>query len=111
MFRNKYKELPNICDGFDIIYKDILDYLKNSNKTIVIDTAQFRNIKDYSLLKGNVIIIRTCINKCYERCIQRYIKNHKGYTDEELNKFKNKKLCMYKWYKSLNTFIGNIDKL
>lgn len=111
MFRNKYKELPNICDDFDIIYKDILDYLKNSNKTIVIDTAQFRNIKDYSLLKGNVIIIRTCINKCYERCIQRYIKNHKGYTDEELNKFKNKKIGMYKWYKSLNTFIEKIDKL
>ena len=33
MFRNKYKELPNICDDFDIIYKDILDYLKNSDKT------------------------------------------------------------------------------
>ena len=32
-------------------------------------------------------------------------------TEEELDKYKNKKVRMFEWYKSLNDFIENIDKL
>ena len=56
---------------FDNCYLKILDYFKNSDKTIVIDSAQYRNIKDYSILKGKLIVMRTSINTCYERVLFR----------------------------------------
>ena len=34
---------------------------------------------------------------------------YKGIVDDDLIKYQNKKLGMYKWYKSLNEFIKNID--
>lgn len=111
MFRNKYKELPNLGDDFDIIYQDILDYCKNIDKTIVIDCAQFHCIKDINLLKGKIIIMRTCIDTCYNRCIDRFKQSKENYTKEELNKYKEKKKSIYKWYKGTNEFIEKIDKI
>ena len=111
MFREKYKELPKLGDNFDIIYQDILDYCKNIDKTIVIDCAQFHCIKDINLLKGKMMIMRTCIDTCYNRCIDRFKQSKENYTEEELNKYKEKKKSIYKWYKGTNEFIEKIDKL
>ena len=123
MLRNKYKELPNLCENFDKLYKDIIKYLRYNKKTIVIDSAQFRNIKDYSILKGQVIIIRTSIDTCYKRCLQRYkqknnniigkIKNvvNTKKQKEDYNNYKTKKLAIYKWYKAINKFIKEIDNI
>ena len=110
-FRSKYKEIPNCGDDFDLIYKDILEYTKKYNKTIIIDCAQFHCIKDINLLKGKLIVIRTCIDKCYDRTIERFKKNNPNYTKEELEKFKEKKMAIYKWYKYSNEFIEKIDKV
>ena len=109
-FREKYDELPNLSNDFDLIYSEILEYCKDIDKTIVIDCAQFHCIKDISLLKGKVIIIRTCINTCYNRCIERFMKNN-DYTLEELKKYKEKKKNIYSWYLQTNKFIEEIDKL
>ena len=110
-FRNKYKELPNCGDDFDLIYSEILDYCKKYDKTIVIDCAQFHCIKDISLLKGTLIIIRTCIDTCYNRTISRYKENNPTYTKEELEKYMERKKSIFKWYKYSNEFIEKIDKV
>lgn len=110
-FRNKYSELPSLCENFDEIYLEMINYFKNSNKTLVIDSAQFRNIKDISILKGKVIIIRTCINTCFERVIQRFKSQKPNATLEEIELYKNKKSKMYLWYEHLNNFLVEIDKL
>ena len=109
MFRNKYQELPNLSDNFDLIYKEILNYCKDINKTIVIDCAQFHCIKDISILKGKIIIIRTDIDTCYNRAISRWVKNNPSHSEEELEQFKNKKKLLFKWYKFSNEFIKKID--
>lgn len=113
IFRDKEKDY--LMTNFDDCYKMILDYFKDSDKTIVIDSAQYRNIQDYSILKGTVIVMRTCIDTCYNRCINRYIKkceeNNWKYTTKDLEKYKNKKLGMYKWYKNLNKFLDNINRI
>lgn len=109
-FREKYDELPNLGDDFDKIYLEILDYCKDIDKIIVIDCAQFHCIKDISLLKGKVIVIRTCINTCYNRCIERF-KNNGGYTFDELEKYKEKKKGIYSWYLQTNDFIRKLDNL
>ena len=123
MLRNKYKELPNLCENFDKLYKDIIKYLRYNKKTIVIDSAQFRNIKDYSILKGQVIIIRTSIDTCYKRCLQRYKQKNNNIIGklknvvntkkqkEDYNNYKTKKLAIYKWYKAINKFIKEIDNI
>lgn len=109
MFVNKYKTLPNLYNDFDIIYKDILEYYKYSNKMLIIDSAQFRNLKDMSILKGDIIIIRTCINTCYERCVNRYKERHEDISFEELAEYQARKKDMYKWYHSLNDFLYKLD--
>lgn len=114
-FRNKYKELPNLADNFDLIYNEIIEYCKDIDKTIVIDCAQFHCCKDINILKGKIIIIRTDIDTCYKRAISRWIETHKqnnwDYTEEELNAYKERKKAIYKCYKGTNEFIRKIDML
>jgi hypothetical protein len=98
-------------DKFDVLYKEMLDFYKDTDKTLVIDSAQFRNIKEISLLKGKVIVIRTCINTCYERCIDRYKKNYPDASLDEIEKYANKKKSIYKWYKFSNNFINKVDSI
>lgn len=111
LFRNKYEKLPNLADDFDLIYKEILEYCKDINKTIVIDCAQFHCIKDISILKGKIIIIRTDIDTCYKRCIERFKLNNPTATEDEIEKFSEKKKPLYKWYKYTNDFIKKIDSI
>ncbi len=110
-FRNKCKKLPNCGDNFDLIYSEILDYCKKYDKTIVIDCAQFHCIKDISLLKGTLIVIRTSIKKCYERTIERFKTINPNYTEAELSQFREKKKAIYKWYKYTNKFLEQIDEM
>lgn len=100
-----------LFSNFDEFYLKTLNYFKNNNKTIVIDSAQYRNMKNVSLLKGQVIVMRTSIDTCYTRSINRFKEKNPNYTSEELEKYCNKKKGMYDWYKSLNEFIKKIDKL
>lgn len=113
-FRNKYQKMPTLCDDFDLIYKEILEYCKDMNKIIVIDSAQFGNCRDLNILKGKIIVVRTDINTCYERCLLRYKKVHdeqsENYT-EELNEYAKKKRKLYLWRDGLNNFIRKIDCL
>ncbi len=111
MFRAKYSNLPTLANDFDLIYQDIINYCKDKNKTIVIDCAVFHCIKDVSLLKGKIIIIRTSINTCYKRCIERFKAINPNATDEEINKYAEKKKKIFEWYKSSNEFIEKIDQL
>lgn len=110
-FRNKYTQLPNLIEDFDLIYSDILNYFKNNKETIIIDSAQYRNIKDIKLLKGKVIVLRTAINTCFERSIDRFKKNNREYTNEDLETYKQRKFKMFTWYSSLNDFILKLDNL
>ena len=109
LFVGKNKDY--IITNFDDFYLTILDYFKDVDKYVVIDSAQFRNIKDVSILKGEVIVMRTCINTCYERCINRWKSRNDNFEIDELEKFKQRKLGMFEWYKSINTFLLNVDNL
>ena len=109
IFNNKPKDY--LFTDFDDFYTKILDYFKNTDKTIVIDSAQYRNIKvkDCSILKGKIIVMRTSIETCYERVLNRWKSNMKTYTKEEYIKYATRKLGMFKWYKGLNKFLKKIN--
>jgi adenylate kinase family enzyme len=108
--KEKYGEIDTIKD-FDIFYKATLEYFKNSNKLIIIDSAQLRYLKDLSLLKGDLIVLRTCINTCYERCINRFKENNKDASYDEIAAFSSRKKGMYSWYHNLNKFLDKVDKI
>lgn len=109
IFKDEPKDI--LITNFDECYLRILDYFKESKKTIVIDSAQYRNIKDYSILKGELIVMRTSINTCYERVLSRWKSLMKEYTEEEYIKYAERKKGMFKWYKGINKFLENIEKL
>ena len=110
-FRNNYKKLPNCGDDFDLIYQEILEYCKKYDKTIVIDCAQFHCIKDMKLLKGTIIVIRTCIDNCYKRAIERYKSLNKDCSMEDLEKYKERKKAIFTWYKSSNVFLEKLNEV
>lgn len=114
MFRKKYKVLPNLAENFDLIYNEIIDFCNNYNKIIVIDCALFHCVKDLKILKGKLIIIRTDIDTCYKRTINRWIEHQKmkkyDYTNDEFNEYFERKKSIYKWYKETNKFIRRIDQ-
>lgn len=109
IFNNKPKDY--LFTDFDEFYTKTLEYFKNTDKTIVIDSAQYRNVKDYSILKGKIIVMRTSVETCYERVLKRWKSSTKNYTNEEYQKYATRKLGMFKWYKGLNKFLEEIDKL
>lgn len=108
IFSDKSKDY--LLTDFDKFYLKTLDYFKNINKTIVIDSAQYRNIKDYSILKGQLIVMRTSVETCYERTLNRYKSIMKdNFNEDEFQKYANKKKSMFNWYKSLNKFLEEVD--
>ena len=108
IFKDKPKDY--LFTNFDDFYKKVLDYFKDSNKTIVIDSAQYRNIKDVTILKGKLIVMRTSIKTCYERVLSRFDINNPNATKEEKENFAKKKQGMFSWYKAINIFIKNVDE-
>lgn len=109
LFLSKSKE--SFITDFDNCYLEILNYFKNSNKTLVIDSAQYRNIKDCSILKGQIIVMRTSIETCYERVLNRWKNITKHYNNEEFEKYAERKKGMFDWYDSLNSFLKKIEDL
>ena len=69
---------------------------------------KFNCIKDINLLKGKIIVVRTYIDTCYERTINRFKKNNLNYPDEELKKYIDRKKTIFEWYKYSNEFIEKI---
>lgn len=110
-FRSKYNNLPDCGNNFDLIYNEVINYCKKYDKTIVIDCAQFHCVKDINILKGKIIIIRTCIDTCYNRTISRYKNNNPNCSNDELEKYIERKKSIFKWYKYTNEFIKKVDKL
>lgn len=111
MLIEKYGSLPILNTEFDKIYLDIVNFYKDSGKTLIIDSTLFRLIKDEKILVGNVIFVRTCINTCFERCVNRYKENHPQATFEDIASYSSRKRKIFIWYHNLNRFIDRIDRL
>ena len=56
------------------------------------------------------MILRTCINTCYNRCITRYQERNPQATLEELGNYHEHKRNMYNWYHSLNNLIDRLER-
>lgn len=104
-FKNK------LIEDFDDCYEIILNHFKDSSKTVVIVSAHLRYMKNLSKLKGTVIVLRTSVDLCFNRAIDRYNRKHPSSTKADRDNFKYKKKKIYTWYKVLNNFLTELDKL
>ena len=100
-----------LCTNFDECYTYMLECLKDVDKTVVIDSAQYRNIKDINLLKGEIIIVRTSIETCYQRCINRYKDRYSDANNDEIEKYNNKKKAIFSWYHNINKLLIKLEEL
>ncbi len=75
------------------------------DKTLVIDSGQFRHLKNYSLLKGKLIIIRTSIIESISRAFKRFDLKYPNATEAEREEHKMKKYTAYELHKKFNTLI------
>ena len=98
-----------LCTNFDECYLYMLECLKDINKTIVIDSAQYRNVNDLDILKGKIIVVRTSIETCYQRCVNRYKEKNPNASIESLEKYINKKKDLFEWYHTINKLLERID--
>lgn len=72
------KKYNSISDGADFIkcYNDIVDFVYKKNKKLIIEGNVLCDIKPIHLLKGNVLVKRTGILKCFFRSIKRDYPNN-----------------------------------
>ena len=75
------------------------------NKCLVIDSGQYRHLKNYNLLKGKLIIIRTSVSESINRACIRFSNRYKNATSDEILNHKIKKYTAYELYKKFNTLI------
>ena len=90
---------------FNDVLKIILNNKDKINKTLVIDSGQFRHLRDYKLLKGKLIIMRTAVTKSIERACKRFITKYPNASPFEIEEHKIKKYTAYELYKKFNTLI------
>ena len=90
---------------------DVLDYFDGCGKTVVIDSTLFKAIKDVTKLKGKIIVMRTSVNTCYDRCLERYKKKFPDYKEEDFINYKERKSHIFKWYLEMNEFLKRIEEV
>ena len=109
--REKYEVLPDLFNDFDLFYQEVLDYFDGCEKTVVIDSALFKAIKDITKLKGKIIVMRTSVNTCYDRCLERYKKKFPDYKEEDFINYKERKSHIFKWYLEMNEFLKRVEEV
>ncbi len=109
--QKKYKNIPNSKTNFDILYQDTINYFEITRKMIIIESNYFQNIKEISLLKGDIIILRTCEDTCYNRWINHLQQEHPNDSFEDLFKYQNENKLIQQNRYVINEFIDHIDKL
>lgn len=90
---------------FNDVLKIIINNKNKINKTLVIDSGQYRHLKNYKLLKGKLIIIRTSVSESINRAIKRFSIKYPNATEKEIEAHKIKKYTAYELHKKFNTLI------
>ena len=109
LFLNDTKQI--LTKDFDRFYKGVLELFKDREEMLVIDSACFINIKDLSLLKGEIVIIRTSALTSYQRILSRWRERNPNATDEEYQEYAQKKKYLFSSYTCMNYFIEKIEEL
>ena len=109
VFKNESREI--LTKDFDRVYLKILDTFKDRGKIIVIDSACFINMKDYSILKECFIALRTSVYNSYINVLERWKNNNKDFGIDEYINYVKKKQYLLNSSSCFDLFLERINKL
>lgn len=69
------------------MYNEIINYLSNKNKTIVLDGTQLRFIRDAKTIKGEFVALRPSLQTCVSQSVKRFIQNNPQATIEQIQEY------------------------
>ena len=67
--------IDKVKENFTTMYNEIINYLSNKNKIIVLDGTQLRFINGAKEIKGEFVVLRPSLQTCVSQSVKRFIQN------------------------------------
>lgn len=104
--------MDKVKENFTIMYSEIINYLSNRNKTIVLDGTQLRFIRDVKVIRGEFVVLRTSLQTCVSRSVERFIQNNPHATTEQIREYTQKREnILHQLNPMMNELLIQVDKL
>ena len=104
--------MNKVKENFTIMYNEILNYLSNSNKTIVLDGTQLRFINDAKIIKGEFVALRPSLQTCVSQSRERFIQNNPQATAEQIQEYTQKRTnILHQLNPIMNELLAQVDVL
>ena len=104
--------IDKVKENFTTMYNEIINYLSNHNKTIVLDGTQLRFINDAKIIKGEFVALRLSIQTCVSQSVQRFIQNNPQATAEQIQEYTQKRAnILHQLNPMMNELLTQVDML
>lgn len=104
--------IDKVKANFTTMYNEIINYLSNRNKTIVLDGTQLRFINDVKVIKGEFVALRPSIQTCVSQSVQRFIQNNPQVTAEQIQEYTQKRTnILHQLNPMMNELLTQVDIL
>ena len=104
--------IDKVKENFTIMYNEIINYLSNNNKTIVLDGTQLRFINDAKMIKGEFVALRPSIQTCVSQSVKRFIQKNPQVTSEQIQEYMKKRTeILHQLNPMMNELLTQVDML
>lgn len=104
--------IEKVKENFTTMYYEIINYLSNRNKTIVLDGTQLRFINDVKIIKGEFVALRTSLQTCVSRSVKRFIEKNPQVTAEQIEEYTKKRTNILRQLNPMmNELLTRVDML
>lgn len=104
--------IDKVKENFTTMYNEIINYLSNNDKTIVLDGTQLRFINDAKIIKGEFVALRPSIQTCVSQSVQRFIQKNPQATAEQIQEYTQKRTnILHQLNPMMNELLTQVDML
>ena len=113
LFENTSKiGIDKVKENLTIMYSEIINYLSNQDKTIVLNGNQLSFINDPKTIKGEFVALRPSIQTCLSQSIQSFIKNNPQATVDQIQEYTQKRTnSLHQLIPIINELLTQVDML
>ena len=102
--------LERVKENFTTMYSEIINYLSNKNKTIVLDGTQLRFISDANMIKGEFVLLRPSLQTCISQSVKRFIQNNPQASDDQIQQYTQKRsYVLHQLNPMMNELLAQVD--
>ncbi len=104
--------IDKVKENFTTMYNEIINYLSNKNKIIVLDGTQLRFINDAKEIKGEFVALRPSLQTCVSQSVKRFIQNNPQATAEQIQEYTQKRTnILHQLNPMMNELLTQVDIL